>query len=163
MPIFTEFLKRHSNRCYSPFLFSTPPYEGARHPLRNPSGPVFNMIGRGGLDPPAAGGGENPAEQEVRSILIMFATFPFEGEPPSPTILTFPLLLSLKHTRRPNKEEEGGDQSLRGSREIGSYQKILVDPPLPYRQLTSQNDVRLARRPRGRPYQSRAERGRSPP
>ena len=163
MPIFTDFLKRHSNRYSSPSLFPTPPYEGARHPLRNPSGPVFNMIGRGGLDPPAAGGGENPAGQEVSAILIMFAEFPFEGEPPSPSIPTLFSLLSLKHTRRPNKKEEGGDQSLRGSREKGSYQKILVYPPLPHRPLTSGNNVRLARRPRRRPDLSRAERGRSPP
>ena len=121
------------------------------------------MIGRGGLAPPAAGGGENPAEQEVRAILIMFATFPFEGEPPSPTLPTLSSLLSLKHTHRPNKKEEGGERRLRGSREEGSYQKILVDPPLPHRPLKSQNDVRLARRLQGRPYLSQAERGRSPP
>ncbi len=146
-PIFTEFLKRNLNRYSSPVQFPTPPHAGARYPLRNPSGPVFTMIGRGGLAPPAAGGGENPSGQEVRAILIMFATFPFEGEPPSPIIVTLPTLLSLKHIRSPNEKEEGGDQRLRGSRAKGSYRKILLHPPLPHRPLTSRNNVRLERRP----------------
>ncbi len=160
MPIFTVFLKRQSNRYSSPFLFPTPPYDGARHPLRNPSGPVFNMIGRGGLAPPAAGGGENPAEQEVRAILIMFATFPFEGEPPSPTLLSFTVLSSLKHIGRPRSVVEVDLPRWRGWTTGRFRQKILLRTLLSRRPQPPRSPRKRAPEARRWPNLSGAERGR---